>query len=102
MAVHFGVFGKMAHIQTHLQVQRLLSNGKVERSEVKQDDSGFLGTFYIISPLTFVHFHYSLSNHIFDNIGLCSLTNIMLAYFSQLISYLLSLHGYTLPIYKDF
>jgi len=53
MAVHYGVFGTLAHIQIHLQVQRLLSNGKVESSEVKQDDSGFLGTFYMTSPLTF-------------------------------------------------
>jgi hypothetical protein len=46
-----------------------------------------------------VHFYYSLSNHIFDKISLCSLTNIMLAYFTQMISHILPLHGYTLSIY---
>jgi hypothetical protein len=97
MAVHYGMFGTLAYIQIHLQVQRLLSNGKVERSEVTQDESGFLGTFYMASILTFVC-PLSLSNHIFYNISLCSLTNIMLAYFFQLISYILPLHGYTLSL----
>jgi len=55
MAVHYGVFRTLTQIQIHLQVQRLLSNGKVECTEVKQDDSGFLGTFYMTSPLTFVY-----------------------------------------------
>jgi hypothetical protein len=31
-----------------------LSNVQVECSEVKQDDSGFLGTFYMTSPLIFI------------------------------------------------
>jgi len=47
-----------------------------------------------------IHVHYSLPNHIFNNISLCSLSNIMLAYFSQLISYILTLHGYTLSFYN--
>lgn len=82
------VYGTLAHIQTHLQVQKLLPNGKVESSEIKQDDSGVLAIFYMTSPLTFVcPPSPSLSNHIFVNISLCSLTNIILAYFSQLITY---------------
>jgi len=54
MAVHYGVSETLEYIQIHLQVQRILSNGNVECSAVKQDDSGFLGTFYMTSPLTFV------------------------------------------------
>jgi len=101
-AVHYGMFGTLAYIQIHLQVQQLLSNGKVECSEVTQDDSGFLGTFYMTSILTFVC-PLSLSNHLFYNISLCSLTNIMLAYFSQLFLIFYPCMAIPSPfnIYKD-
>jgi hypothetical protein len=54
MAVNYGVFGTLAHIQIHLQVQQLLPNVKIEGSEVKYGDSGFPAIFYMTSPFTFV------------------------------------------------